>query len=485
MPRDLLAQAPLVPRDLLAQSVQLTPQQMVDKSLSTSPLQGQRAPLSAYGDIAKGAVEGVPSGITGSLGDVESLGRLALSTMGVSRENFMPTSSQMADKLFGPAQNSYQSGGRTIGGFLSPLVAVKGMEALGKGAGFIAKEVTGLETGSGPRAIQEGFNAGQEGGQTGQAFADAMRGNTTSTDIVDMAKDAVGQLKSQRSAAYQAGLGNTIKGDATVLDFKPVNDAIAKTMNIGSYKGVPTIPGASKVRDKIIDLVNKWQGLDPADFHTPEGMDELKKAIWNLKYDGELESVAAPGKPGSKILDAVANAVKDQIVKQAPGYAEVMKDYSSASDEIQNIEKSLSLGHKAAVDTSLRKLQSILRNNVNTNFGARTESANALNKIDPKIFPTLAGQSMNAIAPRGIGRATAAAELPLLLMHPAAWPAIAATAAASSPRLVGEAAYGLGRLTAPLARAAPLGFNDPRLLPLLMPQIAAGATAQQPAYAVP
>ena len=80
-----------------------------------------------------------------------------------------------------------------------------------------------------------------------------------------------------------------------------------------------------------------------------------------------------------------------------------MKDYSQGMDTISEIKRSLSLGEKASVDTGMRKLQSLMRNNVSTNYGNRLDLARALEaQGGQEIMPALAGQSLSSVAPRGL-----------------------------------------------------------------------------------
>jgi hypothetical protein len=126
-----------------------------------------------------------------------------------------------------------------------------------------------------------------------------------------------------------------------------------------------------------------------------------------------------------------------------------MKGYSEAAELVQEIEKALSLGQKSSVDTAMRKLQSLMRNNVNTSYGYRDQLAESMIQQGGRdIMPALAGQAMSELLPRGLQRVAAGsggAGLALTGNVPAA----AALAALSSPRLVGEAAYGVGRMTNP------------------------------------
>ncbi len=432
-----------------------------------------------YGDIAKGAAVGVPAGIVGTPGDVEGLARLIGSKMGLlSPENVLPTSTDVGNYIGGQPNSGYESAGRIAGNLASPYVARLAAKGISKGAGLLLKHVLGLTTGVGPDAIQGAYNAGKEGGTAADAFLAQMRGNAPASDVVQTAKSAVEQLRQEKSAAYAAGIGSSIKGDPAILDFEPIKDAVARSADVGTYKGQSLSDSADIVRDRIKQTVDQWQQLPADRFHTAEGLDALKRKIGDLAYEGDLQTAAKPGSPGAKIIGNVYNAIKAQIVDQAPGYGDVMRDYSNASDELRNIERGLSLNEKATVDTSLRKLQSILRNNANTNYGARVAMGARLNEAgNGTLLPALSGQALSAATPRGLPRLAASGELAAGALHPASIPAMVPLLASSSPRLVGEAAYGLGSLLRPFQQAAGgaanMGAIDPRLIGMMSPQVLA------------
>jgi hypothetical protein len=80
-----------------------------------------------------------------------------------------------------------------------------------------------------------------------------------------------------------------------------------------------------------------------------------------------------------------------------------MKAYQEASELTKEIERALSLGNRASADTSMRKLQSLMRNNVNTNYGNRLDLAGKLEAAGgQEIMPAIAGQSLNSFTPRGL-----------------------------------------------------------------------------------
>jgi hypothetical protein len=92
----------------------------------------------------------------------------------------------------------------------------------------------------------------------------------------------------------------------------------------------------------------------------------------------------------------------------------------------------------------MRKLQSLTRNNVNTNYGQRLNLAKQLEAAGgQQIMPALAGQALSELTPRGL---QGAASIPGALgsFSMGGLPAALAYGAASSPRLMGGAAYGAG-----------------------------------------
>ena len=293
-----------------------------------------------------------------------------------------------------------------------------------------AKNTLGLTTGVGAETLGAAYQAGKQGGTS---FLDNMRGNVPMTDVLDSAKDALAKMRIERGNQYRSGMVDIAK-DKTVIDFKPIDNAISSLQQMGSFKGQVINKNAAGTVDEISGLVNQWKSLNPAEYHTPEGLDALKKAI------GDIRDATQFGTPGRKAADTAYNAVKAQIDMQAPTYAKVMKDYSQASEALTEIEKSLSLGNKAAADTSMRKLQSLMRNNVNTNYGNRLMLAKKLEDSGAEILPAVAGQAASSWTPRGLqGLAATGAGVSSLVK-----PATLAALPFASPRLMGEAAYGLG-----------------------------------------
>ena len=330
-----------------------------------------------------------------------------------------------------------------------------------KGTGKVGAGILGFTTGTGIRAVEEAAKAGYEGGQQGQAFVSQMRGREPVKAVADEAERAVDALRQQRQAEYKSGILG-VSQDATVLDMTPIRNAFNQIQQMGQYRGRSGFGAPQTLNEpavnavaKMDEIISGWEKLDPADFHTPEGLDKLKQKIYKQSKGYQ------PGTPERIVADQIYNAVKQVIANQAPDYMRVMGDYEQASDLLRELEKSLSLSDKASVDTTLRKLQSILRNNANTNYSQRMALGEELVGAGAEtLFPRLAGQAMSAELPRGLsGQLSGFGALGNVLQNfPGAFmePTTYVAAALTSPRAVGEATYLSGQVASGPKRLAKL-----------------------------
>lgn len=319
----------------------------------------------------------------------------------------------------------------------------------GRGAGYLASEGLGLTTGVGGEPIRLAARAGYEGGEAGNAFRENMRGAAPMEEAVDDARKAVGQMRQERGNAYREAMQG-IGMDRKVLNFDEIDDAMRQAGGVKTFKGQDISPSTQSIRHQLADVIDEWRAFDPAEFHTAEGLDALKQKV------GSIRDATQYGTPERLVADRAYQGIRRTIVAQAPEYAKAMGAYQTASDLIKEMEKTLSINPKASVDTTLRKLQSVLRDNVTTAYGRRAELADYLvNAGAPRLMEKLAGQSLGAWMPRGWGRLVAT-ELPAMAAGAigagtaGAGVGALATLPAMSPRLVGEAAHGAGRA----ARAA-------------------------------
>ena len=355
---------------------------------------------------------------------------------------------------------------RTAASMTDPLnMAAKAGGKMYDLAGALTKQGLGLKTGVGTEPITQAVQAGRE---SNPAFIENLRGNVPAINVLEDAKANLAQMNADKQQAYRSGMVN-IKNDKSVLDFAGIDQALKDAENMAYYKGKIKDKTAASVLDNMKAKVTDWKNSDPVEFHTPEGLDNLKQSLWEDfgKLSPEEKTAYSMGKQ-------IYDSVKTEISKQAPEYSKVMKEYTDTSDLVKEIERSLSLGNKASADTAMRKLQSLMRNNVNTNYGQRLDLAQQLQQAGGKdLMPALAGQAMGDWTPRGIQRATAGLEG--MGAYAIGGPALAALdVAASSPRLVGEAAYKYGQLANALnqgkkaiSNAVPMTAKQARLAALL------------------
>lgn len=328
----------------------------------------------------------------------------------------------------------------SVGEAIDPI---SGTVKAAKVATGIPASIIGNTTGAGSQALSEAYRAGQVGGDVGRIFRENITGNVDRAAVVSEMDQALKVMRDQRSNAYKAGMVD-IANDATVLDFNPILEDIAKAESVGRFKGKVLDRSAAKTWDDILSIVAEWGDADPSVFHTPDGLDKLKQAI------GDVRDNTEQGTRSRVVADQAYNAVKKQIEAQAPVYADIMKNYEMASRELKDIQKTMSASDKATTDTKLRKLQSIMRNDANTNYGQRVNIGQRLDDVSGgKIMPALAGQQLQDMSPRGLAKlgsiATGGAALGTGSLLPlAALPF-------QSPRLMGEAAYAAGFASRPAA----------------------------------
>lgn len=356
--------------------------------------------------------------------------------------------------------------GAVIGAALPPALMAAGKvgSAIGGGVRSLTKNTLGLTTGVGAEPISQAFKAGKSGNQ---AFLDNLRGDVPLTDVLDQAKAGLQAMNAAKAAEYRSGM-LPIKADKAILNLDGISKAVDDAASITTFKGQVKNEAAHNAVQKMRAIVDDWKSLDPAEFHTPEGLDALKQ-----KLGGILESIPFEEKTARNAASKIYNATKSEISSQAPTYAKVMKDYQLATEQITEIERALSLGKKASADTSMRKLQSLMRNNVQTNYGNRLSLANALEQsggVD--IMPSLAGQALNSITPRSLsGKIGAGATMYNALTNPGTLAALPL----QSPRLVGSLAYGAGRVAGVTgnALAAKAGQGNSLALIVNDPSVAA------------
>lgn len=309
------------------------------------------------------------------------------------------------------------------------------VEPAAKLTGSLLRKGLGISTGAGEQAIGEAYKAGKTGNQT---FLQNIKGNVPVADVLDIANKDLTKIGQKLSNDYRSGMVDISK-DKSVLDFGNINQALDDAKSMVTYKGQTVNKSAAKKVAEAQKEVSKWESLDPAEYHTPEGMDKLKQKIGSI-----LEDIPYEQRTARKAVQDIYTSIKAEIANQAPTYNKVMKDYHEGMELVNDIKRTLSLGEGKNAETGIKKLQSIMRNNANTSWGNRLEVAKKLEEQGGgELMPALAGQALNAWTPRGIvGQGADIGAALMALTNPSALGAIPLT----SPRAMGMTAYGLGKV---------------------------------------
>lgn len=327
---------------------------------------------------------------------------------------------------------------RVAGDLMDPISAAG---RAGNAGGRALSNVIGMSTGVGDEPIRAGFNAARAGGAKSEAFYDNMRGNVPVEDVVPEAKAAMGDIKAAGQAEYRREIASS-KANMTPVNWNNIFRSVYDTIN-SMRTSSGRFYGGDAGKAMVQEVLGKIQQYvaDPA-LHNVEGLDALKQELSDLQITPG-PSVKRAQASANRIVTKILDGIRKEIIRIDPKYEKTMARYSDMSNRLRELERSLSLNAQASTDTALRKLQSTMRNNVQTNYGARGTMLDELDAVGAgTLRPALAGQSLNTWAPRGIARAGGAMALPAAALYamynPGMVGAMAALAPFASPRLMGE-----------------------------------------------
>ena len=334
---------------------------------------------------------------------------------------------------------------------VDPLTAVA---KTAKGVAKVGSEaVGGLLTGTGGRAVEEAALSGAKAitePSQGAAFRANYSGKIDPAVVVKQAQTAVSSMIKERGAEYVTEM-KKLGADKLQLNYDKIDKALDTT--IGKFEGKSISPSIEGVLGDITKRVEEWKTLGPQ-FQTPAGFDALKKYIADIRnLPGNTDQFGRQTAQGI-VVKNVENAIKATIEDQSPQYAKIMGAYSDATEIINNLQRELSLGRNANVDTGLRKLQSVLRNNVSTSYARRERLAEFLKDNGATtLLSALAGQQMSSIIPRGLAARVFAAGAAFMGMEHGELAKHLGIAALSSPKLAGGIAHAGGIAASPLYAA--------------------------------
>ncbi len=315
-----------------------------------------------------------------------------------------------------------------------------------RGIGKLIGSGLGLTTGTG-NAIGAAANAGYRGSKT---FLKNMRGNKPMTSVVDEAKEFFRNLKDRQLNAYKAGKGSI---NDQPVKFLPIRNSFNDLVNENILAGTDVAPeGVRKVLNHAKPILKKYESNSK--LHTVAGIDKLKQELGGI-------NIAPNDANALRVRTRLYNSAKDAISKQSPEYNKVMNNYKNAADQLDEFEKILGLGWRKSPAQTLKKLQGAFRNNATSGYGNNTSLIRQLEGESRKLTDALAGQALSDFRPRGLsGNLSALGSAAGYLVNP--WSLLGTLA--TSPRLIGELAYGTGRAARLMngkINPAVLYFNTP------------------------
>jgi hypothetical protein len=302
------------------------------------------------------------------------------------------------------------------------------------------KYATGATTSRGANSVEQALQGSKE-------FTGAMRGDISEGQIAESAKDALGAIREKRGDAYRAQLEKVknSKEDIPIEDIKAKADEWLTKYNVKrtpegdlDFSRASTSSKSANDIKQVYEMVQEW-GSKPGDT-SPAMLDILKR---------RLDDFYAEGNTSRAMVTSLRNAVKDKLVKTVPEYSKMVEDYEKSSELIKEMEQALSLGHKSAADTAIRKLTVA----ISEDKGFRRDLMQVLDQSgDKNVSAMVAGLAMKPVLSKSLGTITTATTVGSLaaLMHN---PLIAGLIPLASPRVVGELSVALGKL----GKAAPYG----------------------------
>lgn len=330
--------------------------------------------------------------------------------------------------------------------------------------GGVTKGLIGAQTGAGAGAIDEALKATSKEGDFFKSLRDPDI-KRQAIEIRDETSRGLSILRQRKMAEYkktQEGLrsitetvdpndiytilqknldefGITKQDDLQYLnDIQYMDDAQSATylQNLMEQKvgtlpplveaGIGNTTSANKIA-KSINYVESW-----SDF-TPDGIDRLKKSLNTIG--------SKVGTVEGKFISNITGKLKKTIETKYPEYSKMMKDYSDASDFIDEITSSIGDIDTKSLEQTLRKMSQAMKTD-NQGFAIRNALLGEIEKATGvQLRQKVAGVALSSMYPRGLaGVQTGFSALATYVYAPQLIPALAL----SIPRVAGEVLGAIG-----------------------------------------
>ena len=410
-------------------------------------------PLAEFGGLAGGSVIGAGAG--GPVGAVAGgtlgyAGGKEVTNIADRLLGNKPPSSSVADELRRVGGNVKEGAMLEAGGQVAGPILGTGYQKVVKptleGTGKLISEVGGVLTGTGGKTYRQLADAAKEGGTRLEIALNNLRGGEALETVVKEARGALKSINDARTSLYIKDM-EKLEGAKIKMSFKVIDDAFEDVMKNFKYAGEWS--GGEKTKKvifKIKEKIQRWKTGD-SDLRTAYGFDKLKQLINDFQPKSTEKTKA------SAVVTQMANAVRKTIIKESPEYAKIMKEFENSISLTKEITKALSIGDKATQEAALRKLQSVLKDNVSTTWGGRENLTKLLEEQGgANLLDRIAGQTGSSWMPKG-GFANLVPSGLIYGSTITASPAMAIPALLSSPRLMSEAAVKGGQLAGRITKA--------------------------------
>lgn len=340
--------------------------------------------------------------------------------------------------------------GATVGGATSGLINPE--EAgpgtlVGGGLPLISKGVPAVIGAVTPNVVKEAFAAGKK---NATAFIDNLRKNVPTDDVLETLKNGISQMRDDASAAY-VNAKTGWAADRTPLDYAKVDAAINKIDSSITHAGKSMI-GADeqKIVSEAKSVIQQWKTDHPVP--TAIDLDALKRRLDSIYPESSKQTQA------KRALSEFGSSVKQTITDSVPGYKDAMKAYETQTKLVREISDALGGGDKIKKETALNKIMQAIKDTPTGDY-KQALLGQLEAQTGQQLRPAIAGQLMSDVIPKSLsGRGALGLGGFAAMTNPLALAALPLT----SPRLVGEAAYGAGRAASVLpsiSQRFPVGAN--------------------------
>ena len=311
-----------------------------------------------------------------------------------------------------------------------------------------------------PSTLERAFAAGAERGPNAADIKDAFnvfaKGEGDPVKFSQTVSNAVDQIKNEASADWMAKKGAMLAANGVEPDWRPIFQAI----NDGRDSIGRNVYPSNAATHAMLDEIEK-EAL--ARMYTPTG--SVERSIegmdsWKRLLQQQINQSAKAAGVDRQALQGVHAGIRESINQVAPEYQDLMDHWSSVRDNLQNIA-SLGTSSNTAANAELARFMRAQK----TPQGRQL--IDQLAEKNPLIPYMVAGATLNEAGAGGASGLVGKASAPFHIYNIGSkllsgdWSGlVGATGAAAgqatlqSPRMMGQAAYGLGTIAgSPIGRA--------------------------------